>query len=68
VSFQNEFAYTDDLPALAHCLAVTNFCPSGGGVSEGLLVVTAGENLAVLQVDLGSGWTFVRDDAIHPFL
>jgi hypothetical protein len=56
------------LPALAHCLAVTNFCPSGGGVSEGLLVVTAGENLAVLQVDLGSGWTFVRDDAIHPFL
>ena len=60
--FQGQYSWTDDeLPILCLCRAIADFSPASSSSSaEGFLRVSAGETLAVLQTDLGSGWTYVR--------
>ena len=61
--FDREAAHSEQLPAVALCRAVKPVDPDGGGGGGGAgrMKVAAGERLSVLQRDLGSGWTYVRN-------
>ena len=63
--FDREAANSEWLPAVALCRAAKSVDPDGGGGgagrTPGAMRVAAGERLSVLQRDLGSGWTYVRN-------
>ena len=64
-------AADDELPVVALCHAVQSVVPAGGALGgaggrgrmmpPGVMRVAEGERLSVLQRDLGSGWTYLRD-------
>ncbi|KAF2362739.1 SH3 domain [Trinorchestia longiramus] len=51
-----EFYDLDPLPVIGTCRALYNF----DGVSEGSIALTEGEELYVIELDAGDGWTRVR--------
>ena len=62
-------AAANELPVVELCRAVYSVEPEGAGGAlggdakrvPGVMRAAAGEGLSVLQRDLGSGWTFVRN-------
>ena len=64
-------AADDELPVVALCHAVQSVVPAGGALGgaggrgrmmpPGVMRVAEGERLSVLQRDLGSGWTYLRN-------
>ena len=61
-------AADDELPVVALCHAVQSVVPAGGALlgagrrmMPGVMRVAVGERLSVLQHDLGSGWTYLRN-------
>ena len=59
----DEFQCSEEMKGQGFCLVKTNFNPNTLQYKStpGLLNITTGEKLLVLQNDLGSGWTCVRN-------
>ena len=62
-SNDESFESNEDIKDKGFCIVKTNFNPNTFQYKStpGLLGITKGEKLLVLQSDLGSGWTCVRN-------
>ena len=63
VDEEDEFHYTEQMQDKGFCVANSDFDPRKGEykIIPGLLKINKDENLVILQSDLGSGWTCVRN-------
>lgn len=59
-SRDDDFAWTEEVPDTGRCRSLEGFDPNSFRGIPGLLEVIKGEELSIVQKDLGSGWTCVR--------
>ena len=61
--YEDEFQYSEQMKERGACIVKSDFNPNASKYKStpGLLKTAKGETLAILQNDLGSGWTCVRN-------
>ena len=61
--YEDEFQYSEQMKERGACIVKSDFNPNASKYKStpGLLKTEKGETLAILQNDLGSGWTCVRN-------